>query len=136
MTALLSRLSALTSGDREVDALIAVHFDIRPDWCANYGSLWMDKDAGLDEPVIRINTTGGRQSRGHPPMGNYDRFTSSLDAALALVERLKPGIRWTLGIGEDSGEPYATLPGHDTAYAATPALALLKALLTAMEGET
>lgn len=62
-------------------------------------------------------------------------FTTSLDAALALAERIMPGWGWSAGQGHGE-KAYArldTLDGCDfeEAYAATPALALCAAILRA-----
>lgn len=65
-------------------------------------------------------------------------FSTSLDAAVALVELLLPGQEWSVGSNQpDIGEPWArirTAPLRSLEEsAATPALALCLALLKALE---
>lgn len=85
---------------------------------------------------------GGREADLHRAHGLhcYD-FTSSLDAAIALVERMLPG--WLIAsLGQDDGKKWhAELrQGYRTSYstvalagAPTPAIALLIATLKALE---
>jgi hypothetical protein len=70
-------------------------------------------------------------------------YSASLDAALALVERVRPG--WDVVIGTSdypSGQPWARIypqghmhKGSGDVEAKTPALALLAALLKSLIGE-
>lgn len=68
----------------------------------------------------------------------WPHFTTSLDAAVALVERVRPGWRWSCGLGPSAA--MATIYNPDAgpmsddrwkAVAPTPAAALLAALLRA-----
>lgn len=73
----------------------------------------------------------------------FTRYTASLDAVVALVERVRPGIAWTLGKNVHhgtwgaslnelvEGEPRSLSWGQSK----TPALALLLALLRSMEAD-
>jgi hypothetical protein len=60
--------------------------------------------------------------------------TASLDAALALVERLRPGAPWR--IGREGTEKFAAWVTFDAnerpSFSYTPALAILIALLAAL----
>lgn len=69
------------------------------------------------------------------------RYTSSLDAAIGLVERVRPGWLWTIS-NERDGRCCATLgPAHSTfllggdieSYGATAPVALLAALLASLQ---
>ena len=75
----------------------------------------------------------------HPGKGVWEgpHVSFSLDAALALAERVLPGWGWSAGQGHGE-KAYArldTLDGCDfeEAYAATPALALCAAVLRARQ---
>lgn len=118
LEALLSRVESATGADRELDYDIPRAIARPPE-----GAIWTtDRDY-------------------YPPI------TSSLDAVLALVERELPGWKWTAtNIGYDDGawqgKPGALLkhPASSDrptakACAATPALALLAALLRAKIAE-
>lgn len=70
-----------------------------------------------------------------------DAFTASLDAALALVERVLPG--WFIGVQQNRGVPAENAwsgilcpeDGDEVEITApTPALALLSSMLRAVEG--
>lgn len=77
-------------------------------------------------------------------------YTASLDAAIALVEKVLPGRSWSVRDQKESSFPRAvgahahimaacgddTLRGDFSAQAPTPALALCLALLKALEGQT
>lgn len=112
-------------GDREIDAEIACALD-------GYDSVEVVRDAeGLesDAPIAVWVVTG--IYRDDP-----DYYTSSLDAALALVERKLPGWTWVVGMGPEFAR--ASLSDvrdfrerHTEAHAPTPALALIAALLKA-----
>lgn len=117
---LIERLEKAEAGSRELDALVAVA-------------------SGL---ATEINPKNPERVRY---IGEHSDFylaatpvTRSLDAAVALVERLKPGQEWSIGSNQpDIGEPWArirTAPLRSLEEsAATPALALCLALLKALE---
>jgi hypothetical protein len=76
--------------------------------------------------------TGGWDHVGRPPT-----FSTSLDAALALAERMLPGWDWQIVKGSEE-EAYVALQPHGAAFghevqAATPALALCAAILRAKQ---
>lgn len=116
MTAnLLSRLEGLTAPDREVD--LEVHMSLAPDLYPEGSWSWDDKNL--------------------PP-----HLTASLDATVALCERVLPGWSGDIDIGKpiaDSGKVGASLfpPGDGwqnySGVGPTPAIALLIAILTALE---
>lgn len=68
-------------------------------------------------------------------------FTSSIDAAIALVERVRPGWAWNVGnVGEEDRPSVAlTVPFEPyqdfVAHGATPALAVIAALLRSLIAE-
>lgn len=118
LQSLLTRVEAATSGDRELDTLIAIAF-----------------------------TPDARKSEEHHwtlfEIGDYrlayaEPYTSSLDAALALVARVLPEWRPYL-------ENWGVVPGREwrvtlrywdkraNAWGTTPALAILSVLLRALQ---
>lgn len=113
MSDLLERVRAATGADRRLDAEIA---------CA-----LTDKDC---RPLGRE----GRIEHVSKAFIVYaEPYTGSLDAALALVERKLPGEDWA--IGNVGGQCVAAISrARYEASAPTPALALLAALLVAVEG--
>lgn len=71
---------------------------------------------------------------------DFPRYTGSLDAAIALVRRVKPDAFWQVGHDEDDPGQFRArlLPFPQRVslgYGATPALALIAALLRALIGE-
>lgn len=111
---LLERVEGATGPDRDLDSMI---------WCEvanNTGIVFPDEKPGAPKIADHIKP-----------------YTSSLDAVLALVEEKLPG--WRPGIIREGRaewsafifSPKATDPKDH--FAPTPALALLKALLTALE---
>lgn len=132
MTAnLLSRLQGLTSPDREVDALVLCALlapagskveksKFNDAWCIYEPRRWGPKPFALWEKPNPWRTT---------------QLTASLDAAVALCERVLPGWYWSVdqrGIAvvcEKHGEGAVWCNDVET----TPAIALLIAILTALE---
>ena len=120
LTALRERVSGLSGPDREVDFTI--------------GALWPDPPFNLTAATLRNRK---------PPC---PEFTTSLDAVLALVERVLPG--WTADLylfGDGSGGPEANVYPKDQPFPVerdvwgegkTLAIALLLALLSAMESQS
>lgn len=114
LATLRARIDAATGPDRELDLSLA--------------------EALVPDVVVLLHNRGTGQNE----RSTYWHYTASIDAALALVERLLPGWLWTFGsYGPDDG-PWAciTEPTEPCAdYAArgpTPALAILSALMSAM----
>jgi hypothetical protein len=117
MTDLIKRLEEAEAGSRELDLRVFERFDLVD------GERWTeaDLDYALTDPDKTINP---------PPL------TTSLDAALALAERVLPGWGWSAG--GSRGEHYGRLDTPDgrdfeEAYAPTPALALCAAILKATD---
>lgn len=103
---LIARVEACTGPDRELDAAIAALL------------------APTDDPSYAAFENG----RDYP-----DLYTSSLDAVLALVTEKLPG--WHKKLEEREPLVWIASIGRFQAEAITPALALLLALLRAIEGE-
>lgn len=120
---LIAKLEALDGPDREVDADIYIAFNIPMERAGRIDRLggcvgWWPKDAPYESAV------------------DVPRYTASLDAAIALVERVLPGNHLRIDIGDD-GLHAANIFGdwgdsHANA-SSSPAIALLIALLRAKE---
>jgi len=133
MTAnLLSRLQGLTAPDREVDAEIdTTLFGGETVWKQANGTMEM-YPASRRASKTHI---GGFANEHVPPV------TASLDAAVALCERVLPG--WAKGFDGGPKTCIAFVDPHDyddrmfgaryTACAPAPAIALIIAILTALE---
>lgn len=149
---LIERLEKLEGPDREVDAMI---------WCLDHGFRFIRISDDNDySPAYRDVEPGPQYKAGghsktgsgylifydpspsvHPHrrhhyqlMGNWTSYTASLDAVVALVERVLPGWKWR--VSSNQGEVFQRDPecGHD-GYAATPAIALVIATLRALSQE-
>lgn len=141
MDDLLTRLREATGGDRELDARL---------WCAlDEGNAIFSHLVGGGEVAIYFlpDKPGSRRCPGWPP------YTSSVDAALALIARVLPGWLWSVSgpdllngrdccwavvaDKEDNGaeEPWAVDRAVFESEAPTPALALVIALVEAVKGE-
>ena len=131
ITSLIEKLEGAEAGSRELDLDVAQALNMKL-WGrrhpSNNSHQWMTEMAGSSVPV--------------------PRFTTSLDAALALAERVLPGWYWRAGrtpLGQWHHGRYtygwAHLSRTDasncdrgdeaTGWAATPALALCAAILLA-----
>lgn len=66
--------------------------------------------------------------------GSHDRWSSSIDAALALVKRLLPGWEWSMWrVGETCGATVYNTPEDEISnHAPTAPIAILKALVSAL----
>lgn len=124
LASLLTRVEGLTGPDREVDALLL--------------------NAVGDQALFRGPKIGWESREdGKGVWRSMPNITASLDAVLALVERvlrpLHPGMTLTLkAIYSGSREPYwyaeITWPSSERqGRATTPAIALLGALLRSLE---
>lgn len=145
LAGLIERVGKLTGPDRELDAEICSALQICPDF----------DGSGLIPPItFRVNPEqhGWVQVLGCNGMSVHSRaaypLTVSLDAAVALVERCLPGWYWRTGRTSlfPNGWAYIsrTHPSHcdreDEAScadgkAANPAIALLLALLRALQSQ-
>lgn len=121
LPSLLTRVQAATGPDRELDEAIGKWL-----WAKGYN------------PWDCFNYNKDRDVHGKP-------FTSSIDAALALVEKLLPGWRYAMAsvvLGKDEHDhvpwcglagPYSSCTFNDhEGRATTPPLAILAALLSAL----
>lgn len=152
---LLARVEAAEGANRELDALICVALDQRPEWLQRAaGELWF---AGMEGrwAQVRYRAEGMKRSTGNPSLSEAEiaPCTSSLDAALALVDRtMKPGlldiegswdppspevwpawsVRWYPAGTDRDGKSWHAQVGSGR----TPALALLAALLKALIAST
>lgn len=141
---LLSRVEAATGPDGELDA-----------------ALWLRFVPGTTRKATTVNHPKGPyiidETREHFRLVTVPAYSASLDAALALCERVLPGWAWcAAGPDAETSEPlcWATLAGPVrmvkldwdgppepdretiTSYAMTPALALLAALLKAVQAQS
>ena len=91
-------------------------------------------DSGIDRAVAAL-LDGGGEDDAVPP------YTSSVDACIALIRRTLPDWHWHVGHGAMGVVPYASMtrndenagPVHVEATASTVPLALLGALIRALE---
>ncbi len=117
MTDLIKRLEAAEAGSRELDFAIMAHFGY----------------TNISDPRDALDCWRGSDGKSHFENATFSR---SLDAALALAERVLPGWGWSAG--GSRGEHYGRLDTPDgcdfeEAYASTPALALCAAILKATD---
>jgi hypothetical protein len=124
LSELLERVRKATGPDRKIDAAIARLFDlpicIEPDCLPDVMRRILARmDEGGDDPEVNA-------------------YTASIDAALALVERVLPGWSWSVGVNENHQFPQVVMArSHPTnkvvtVEGATPALAILAALMAAL----
>lgn len=89
MQELIARLEAAEAGSRELDALVWLRFN-RPEYSGGVKALemrsWYD---GRGHMILE--TDAGEEVADDLGIGTY---TTSLDAALALAERVLPGFTW------------------------------------------
>lgn len=131
LTKLIAGVEALTGPDRETDAAIGYELDINiaqeRDGVTIYGRV--DPD-GWSFP-----------GRGYDPLMLVKPYTASIDAAVALTERVLPG--WAFGFDKGAKTCIAFTDVSDfadrflgaryTAEGPTPAIALILATLKALE---
>lgn len=118
---LIAKCERATGGDRELDAAIATALD---DWSEH----WEAEDLHSEPKLFK----------------DCDDYTSSIDAALALCERVLPGIWYVLAKGRlQASEPLfgcEMLFGSDEQIAIadgpTQALAIVIATLKALEKDS
>lgn len=131
---LIERVEKATTGSRELDAEIARALGLIPE-----GPGWTESSPGIWHKNLRW----GRVNAEFDGVYSPPSFTTSIDAALALVEAKLPG--WSYGVamrgdklrreGCDDERAYAWLKNGEQAEADAPtlALALCLALLSALE---
>lgn len=131
---LLDRIEKAEGPDRELDLLIWVALVANPSKEYNWSDGVWFKDHGEKDR--------GPYWRACDHTKEAPFYTASLDAALALVERVRPGHWWSIehvGGAPPAGFAKARIFTPEVAYSAsgsTPALALLSALIRSLiEGD-
>lgn len=124
LSKLIRRVEAATAGDREIDRLMAL------------------AASGATEDRSETGELRGYYKGGSwVSIGPIEPVTTSLDAALSLVERCLPGWRVAFNSDDDRGPEWAaSIKPHGEKwpafeFAPTPALALLLAMLKALEAQ-
>ncbi|WP_296200539.1 hypothetical protein [uncultured Hyphomicrobium sp.] len=113
LSALIARLEAAEVGSHELDKAVSVA-------CGSTIQVWAE--TASDGTFL----------------GSVRPVTTSLDAALALVERVLPGWSWEIYTAyqiKGLMKYGCNLDEQDTAYAFTPALALCLAVLKARQSD-
>lgn len=134
MTDLITRLSKLDAPDREVDAEIMSLFYVRG---KRHIGAYMENDFGVDEPVDSDVWIDPKTDRWVSTSAHC--FTASVDAAIALAERVLPESVARRLIVFNSSPAKAGFDGTPERgklfyfEAATPAIAACIALLRAKE---
>jgi hypothetical protein len=133
---LAERCEKAAGPDRELDALITIALDLRPEWLkSSPGTLWLDAERINGEPVIRFkHESMKRRHPGNPPSAYCPSFTGSIDAVLLLVPE---GWHWSVydtnGVNKACAQveqpEFSSAPF--TGEAATPALSFCAAALRA-----
>jgi hypothetical protein len=129
MTDLIKRLEEAEAGSRDLDALICVTTNDRPPWARR----------APEQLVVNGScVTLGKDGAGWPS----ESYTTSLDSALALAERVLPGWGWEISHDDCIGNYYAWVgkdfylrgpQEHLRGIQETPALALCIAVLKATD---
>lgn len=126
LSSLIARSEAAEGPDRELDChlwVVAQGGDARMNYVESESKCFV-WERGLDGMWIR----GVVNFRAVPS------YTSSIDAAVSLAERVLPGIRWELTTtGFKPGASLVTDGGIFGGYAATPALAICLSTLRALQ---
>ncbi len=133
LSELISRLEKAEGPDREIDAWIGYHTDL-----AVEGMSWRAKidRFGIDHAMKAATSDSNIWSTSLPP------YTASLDATVALIERVLPGWGWQIGpfpkMRAQLAEPIQTNYGpgvgvRGQSTGPTAPIALLLALLRAKE---
>jgi len=134
LTALLERVKAAVGPDREIDVRLVVlvrdRRELREDVHPEFGP----------QIISRNPKPPHDENWADHPTNSVPPYTASIDSALALVERVLPMTLWATGSMEDGPFCQLVVPteggsyagGDHRAYAETPALAILAALLTAL----
>lgn len=130
LTDLLARVEKAEGPDREIDAALwlacfeptCLRFDVAFH-TEQYDNLMSREAIGCDLGTMWVDDMD-------PPLLRYTAF---LDAAVALVERVLPGHDFIIARTNGGLTIHARVGGFGEAYGETPALALLAAMLKAME---
>lgn len=120
---LIDRLSKLGGPDREVDALV---------WCEVNGVVYLDHYPLMHETQVIFKEKGKRKEKVSGDNISHAAFyTASVDAAIALAERVLPGYDLTIR----TKHKMAWIDGHkgQIAYGANSAIAACIAILRAKE---
>lgn len=133
---LIERLEAATGPDRELDGLM---YGWESGLSPNGGSFMLGGGFQFRHPT-KVHPSG--PAALYVPGDSVPAYTASLDAALALVERVRPGW-WWCSRSDDTEGAYANLGPARTnpnaggpcwrAYAPTAPIALCLALLRTLE---
>jgi hypothetical protein len=118
LRSLQERIGGLTGPSLEVNCDLEEHFG---EW-TNLGGGWR-----------RHKVTGERERYTYVPAPPY---TASVDAALALVERLLPDWDWIVGHTNDGLTIHCRLGQREMSFGHSAPLAVLAALLSALAAET
>ncbi|KAB2680372.1 hypothetical protein [Brucella pseudintermedia] len=138
MTDLITRLSKLDAPDREVDAEICIALQYVTQKGAT--NIRRDTDEEFKDEWLDFEVDGELWTEKTP------KLTASVDATIALAERVLPGWKWRVGRTELFPNGWAYVHKYDPSNcdrkdeaacadgrAANPAIALLIALLRAKE---
>lgn len=136
LTELLERVEAASGADRELDVRLTLLLNDGSEINGQlpYNDAQVELLLVLSRPgVVECEDCGHESTAAWVPVPAY---TASLDAALALVDRVLPGWDW---VREYGGRMIVFNPASDDTYGAkgsVPALALLAAMLRALaDGE-
>jgi hypothetical protein len=144
LESLLARVEAAEGPDREIDALICAALHVLPagEVCPPVAADTAVEWRAFEDGWVRLYATNGHVRDQHFLGRHADPFTASLDAALALCERVLPGADVSLftlrskrpeaRVVTDYDEATDEIYVWEDADGATPALALLAALLKAL----
>lgn len=131
LTDLLARLEAAEGADRELDALICAALRYLPPDCREAWAIGWEGEWRAGPGNVYLLTAVGKSGASFKAAP----LTASLDASLALVERVLPENSWCIS-QEPTGRYGASLSGDHSGllfeFGPTPALALLCALVKAL----
>ena len=142
LIALRERVREAEGADREIDALLWAEFDGRDVRWQDPGHLYAkSRQAPHDECLIAWRAVNGNVYVQHEMCHQITPLTASIDAALALVERVLPGWFNSSIKASEGYLAYIWQTDHSRDFAskglASRPLAILDALLTALiEQET
>lgn len=133
LSELRKRVEGASGPDREMDLDLALALGLAPT-----GEMWKRRKGRYNQgghPELREDRS---PAPGPWPTFTAKPYSSSLDAALSLVERKLPGWVWSVdsAVGLQPAACWMEEAGGHQSFAATastPALAVLAALLTALD---